>query len=113
MIRAFVFLVIGVTLVGGLAVGGNKLLAEDRQSSDEEPVTLRRFDDGSKELSYDLEIDQVLIYVVSDEAECEAYEIAGPGRGTEMMEPGTSVALTVTDPSDVADTRSRLLAEEC
>ena len=114
MVRAFVVLLVGFVLVSGLVVGGNRLLAEEgRGERREGPATLRRLDDGSKVLSYDLATGQVLVYVVDDAGGCDAHAIAGPGRSAVTMAAGSSVAFTLTDPAGKESAQDRLLEKEC
>jgi hypothetical protein len=112
MIRAIAVLVVGIVLLAGLVAGGRELLADD--DLDDGPVTLRRLDDGSRVLIYDLDADQVLVYVVDGPNGCRSYAISGPAAseltiGAEL----DSVAFTLTDEAGEAGARDRLMDEEC
>ncbi|MGH2530910.1 MAG: hypothetical protein ACRDJW_01265 [Thermomicrobiales bacterium] len=111
MIRALAVLVVGIVVLSGLMVGGHRLLAQG--DLEDGPVTLRRLDNGSKALTYDLADDQVLVYVVEDMVSCRSYAIVGPGASELTMGAGTSVTFTLTDPAGEGRTRDRLLDEEC
>lgn len=114
MIRAFVVLALATVVLSGLIVSGNWLLAKaDGGERRGGPATLRRLDDGSKVLSYDLSGNEVLVYVVDDIDGCRAYAIAGPSQRAVTMDAGTSVSFTLTDPAGEADTRDWMLEEEC
>jgi hypothetical protein len=111
MIRAVAVLVVGIVVLSGLVVGGHRLLAQG--DLEDGPVTLRRLDDGSKTLTYDLANEQVLVYVVEDADGCRSYAISGPGASELRMGAGASVTVTLTDPAGEERTRDRLLNEEC